>query len=146
MRRGSQGFKERDQNLQKEMEEMETNLQKSMEGMVRNHHLHLHLHPHSHLLLHLPLHKHPHSRKEHGKTPLLYLDINFELHMYNGKVNSEKLDNWVRQFVVYCKIQRLKDDASKLHLASLRLESSALILWEAKTQEDMKKSGKVLSS
>ena len=39
----------------------------------------------------------PNSPKEHGKippqTPLLKLDIKFELPMYNGQVNAEKLDN-----------------------------------------------------
>ena len=35
----------------------------------------------------------PHSPKGHGKTHLLKLDINFELAMYNGEVNAEKLDN-----------------------------------------------------
>jgi hypothetical protein len=43
-------------------------------------------------------------------------------------------------------IQRIKDDETKIQLASLRLESATLIWWEAKTQEDMKKHGKVLSS
>jgi hypothetical protein len=37
----------------------------------------------------------PNSPKEHGKTPLLKLDIKFELSMYNGEVNAEKLDNWI---------------------------------------------------
>ena len=42
----------------------------------------------------------PNSPKGHGKTPpqipLLKLDIKFELPMYNGEVNAEKLDNWIR--------------------------------------------------
>jgi hypothetical protein len=41
----------------------------------------------------------PNSPKGHGKTPsqipLLKLDIKFELPMYNGEVNAEKLDNWI---------------------------------------------------
>jgi hypothetical protein len=65
--------------------------------------------------------------------------------MYNGEVNVEKLDNWIRQIEVYCRIQRIKDDETKIQVASLRLESEALIWWEAKTQEDMKKHGKFLS-
>jgi hypothetical protein len=92
----------------------------------------------------------PNSPKEHGKTPLqtplLKLDIKFELPMYNGEVNAEKLDNWIRQIEVYCRIQRITDDETKIQLASLRLDSATLIWWEAKTQEDMKKHGKVLSS
>jgi hypothetical protein len=35
----------------------------------------------------------PNSPKEHGKTPFLKLDIKFELSMYNGEENAEKLDN-----------------------------------------------------
>jgi hypothetical protein len=92
----------------------------------------------------------PNSPKGHGKTPLkapfLKLDIKFELPMSNGEVNDEKLDNWIRQIEVYCRIQRITDDETNIHLASLRLDSATLIWWEAKTQYDMKKHGKVLSS
>jgi hypothetical protein len=66
--------------------------------------------------------------------------------MYNGEVNVEELDNWIRQIEVYCRIQRNQDDETKIHLASLRLDSATLIWWEAKTQEDMKKHVKSLSS
>jgi hypothetical protein len=42
----------------------------------------------------------PNSPKGHGKTPSqipsLKLDIKFELPMYNGEVNAERLDNWIR--------------------------------------------------
>jgi hypothetical protein len=80
----------------------------------------------------------PKFPKEHGKippqTPLLKLDIKFEFPMYNAEVNVEKLDNWIRWIKVYCRIQRIKDDETKIHLASLRLESAALIWWEAKTR------------
>ena len=47
---------------------------------------------------------------------------------------------------MYCRIQGIKDDETKIQLASLRLESVALIWWEAKSQEYMKKHGKVLCS
>ena len=63
--------------------------------------------------------------------------------MYNGEVNSEKLDNWVRQLEVYCRIQNLQDDDIKIQLASLRLEGATLVWWEAKTQEEIKKHGKI---
>jgi hypothetical protein len=92
----------------------------------------------------------PNSPKEHGKnppqTPLIKLDIKFEFSVYSGEVNVEKLDNWIHQIEVYYRIQRIKDDETKIQLASLRLESAGLIWWEAKTQEDMKKHGKVVSS
>jgi hypothetical protein len=66
--------------------------------------------------------------------------------MYNGEVNAEKLDNWIRQIEVYCRIQKIQDDETKIRLSSLRLDSVALIWWESKTQEDMKKHGKILTS
>ena len=56
----------------------------------------------------------PHSPKGHGKTPLLKLDIKFELPMYNGEVNAERLDNLVRQLEMYCRIQRIKDDETNI--------------------------------
>jgi hypothetical protein len=78
------------------------------------------------------------SPKGHGKTssqiPSLKLDMKFELPMYNGEVNAEKLDNWIRQIEVYCRIQKIQDDETKIHLASLGLDSATLIWWESKTQ------------
>lgn len=70
----------------------------------------------------------------------------FDLPMYDREVDVERLDNWVCHLEVYCRIQRIKDDDTNIQLASLRLESAALILWEAKTQEDMRKHEKVLTS
>ena len=42
-----------------------------------------------------------HKTKTIVKAPLLKLDVNFELPMFNGDVNAEKLDNWIRQLEVY---------------------------------------------
>jgi hypothetical protein len=79
----------------------------------------------------------PNSPKGHGKTPSqipsLNLDIKFELPIYNGEVNAEKLDNWIRQIEVYSRIQKIQDDETKIQLASLRLDGSTLIWWESKT-------------
>jgi hypothetical protein len=84
-----------------------------------------------------------HLPNGHGKTPSqipsLKLDIKFELPLYNGEVNAEKLDNWVRQIEVYSRIQKIQDDETKIQLASLRLDGSSLIWWESKTQEEMKR-------
>ena len=86
-----------------------------------------------------------HLPNGHGKNPLqipsLKLDIKFELPLYNGEVNAEKLDNWIRQIEVYSRIQKIQDDETKIQLASLRLDGSTLIWWESKTQEEMKKNG-----
>ena len=45
------------------------------------------------------VHKHKHE------MPLLKLDVKFELPIYDGEVNAEKLDNWIRQMEVYCSVQ-----------------------------------------
>jgi hypothetical protein len=44
------------------------------------------------------------------------------LPIYNGEVNAEKLDNWIRQIEVYSRIQKIQDDETKIQLASLRLD------------------------
>ena len=58
--------------------------------------------------------------------------------MYNVEVNAEKLENWVCWLEVYCRIQNLHDDDTKIQLASLRLEGETLVWWEAKTQDEIK--------
>jgi hypothetical protein len=59
-----------------------------------------------------------HLPNGHGKTPSqipsLKLDIKFELPLYNGEVNAEKLDNWIRQIEVYSRIQKIQDDETKI--------------------------------
>ena len=58
--------------------------------------------------------------------------------MYNGEVNVENLENWVHQIELYCKIQNIDDDVTKIQLDSLRLEGATLIWWEVRTQEYLK--------
>jgi hypothetical protein len=40
-------------------------------------------------------HSHHSSYKASFKKPLLKLDVKFFLHIFNGDVNIEKLDNWI---------------------------------------------------
>ena len=47
--------------------------------------------------------------------------------MFNGEVNAEKIDNWIKQLEVYLRIQNLQDDDTKIQLASLRMEGATLI-------------------
>ena len=47
---------------------------------------------------------HIHSKSTKGKTPLLKLDVKFELPMYNGEINAEILDNWIRKLEVCCRL------------------------------------------
>ena len=84
-----------------------------------------------------------HKHRSSGKSPFLKLDVKFELPMFNGEVNAEKLDNWIRQLEVYLRIQNMHDDANKIQLASLRMDGATLVWWEAKTKEEIKKFGKV---
>jgi hypothetical protein len=45
-----------------------------------------------------------HSHKHKHDMSLLKLDVKFVFPMYDGEVNVEKLDNWVRQMEVYCNV------------------------------------------
>jgi hypothetical protein len=59
-----------------------------------------------------------HLPNGHGKTPSqipsLNIDIKFELPLYNGEVNAEKLDNWIPQIEVYSRIQKIQYDETKI--------------------------------
>jgi hypothetical protein len=68
-----------------------------------------------------------HSHKHKHDIPLLKLDVKFELPMYDGEVNAERLDNWVKKMEVYCSVQQIKDEATQIKLASLHLVGIALI-------------------
>ena len=43
-------------------------------------------------------------KKAKSDLPYLKLDIKFDFPTYNGELNVEKLDHWIRQIEVYCKI------------------------------------------
>jgi hypothetical protein len=75
--------------------------------------------------------------------PLLKLDVKFELSMYDGEVNAERLDNWVKQMEVYCSVQQIKDEATQIKLASLRLAGTTLIWWQSKLKNGMQQAGNV---
>ena len=44
------------------------------------------------------------SSKKKKKASLIKLDVKFDLKIYDGELNAEKLDNWIRQIDVYCRI------------------------------------------
>jgi hypothetical protein len=54
--------------------------------------------------------KHVHKHK--NEMNFLKLDVKFELPMYDGEVNVERLDNWVKHMDVYCSVQQIKDDTT----------------------------------
>ena len=78
------------------------------------------------------------TEKKPKKTSLLKLDLKFELPIYDGEMNHEKLDNWIKQLEVYCCIQNFFDDKTKIQLVTLRMGGTTLIWWESKTQIDVK--------
>jgi hypothetical protein len=78
--------------------------------------------------------------------PLLKLDVKFELPMYDGEVNAERLDNWVREMEVYCSVQQIKDEATQIKLVSLQLASTTLIWWQSKFQHGTQQVGNVFPS
>jgi hypothetical protein len=88
--------------------------------------------------------KHVHKHK--NEMPLLKLDVKFELPIYDGEVNAEKLDNWIRQMEVYCSVQQIKDEATQIKLASLRLAGTTLIWWQSKLQNGTQRVGNVFPS
>jgi hypothetical protein len=93
-----------------------------------------------------------HSSKDKKKThysfdmPLLNLDVKFQLPTYDCELDAEKINNWVRQLQVYWRIQKIVDDETKIQLASLKMGGTTLIWWERRTRDDLKKSGKTISS
>jgi hypothetical protein len=87
-----------------------------------------------------------HVYKHKNEMPLLKLDVKFELPIYDGEVNAEKLDNWIRQMEVYCSVQQIKDEATQIKLASLRLAGTTLIWWQSKLQNGTQQVGNVFPS
>jgi hypothetical protein len=59
-----------------------------------------------------------HIDKHKPNIPLLKLDVKFVLPMYHGEVNAKKLDNWVIQMEVYCNVQQIKYEATKIGIVS----------------------------
>jgi hypothetical protein len=88
--------------------------------------------------------KHVHKHKQ--EMPLLKLDVKFELPMYDGEVNAERLDNWVRQMKVYCSVQQIRDGETQIKLSSLRLAGTTLIWWQSKLKNGTQQVGNVFPS
>jgi hypothetical protein len=66
--------------------------------------------------------------------------------MYDGELNAERLDKWVRQMEVYCSVQQIKDEATQIKLASLRLAGTTLIWWKSKLKNGTQQVGNVFPS
>jgi hypothetical protein len=85
------------------------------------------------------------SHLNNANMPYFKLDVKFELPIYNGDLDAEKLDNWIKQLEVYCRVQGINDDPSRIQLATLRMSGMALTWWESKVQQDLQKNGKIIS-
>jgi len=47
------------------------------------------------------------------------LDVKFEFLTYDGELNVDKLDNWIKKIEVYCRVQTIMDEVAKIQLAAL---------------------------
>ena len=81
-----------------------------------------------------------------ARKSVLKLDVKFELPIYDGEMNWEKLDNWIKQLEVYCRIHNISDEITTIQLATLRMGGTNLIWWESKSQVDLKQKVKVIPS
>jgi hypothetical protein len=77
---------------------------------------------------------------------LLKLDVKFELPIYDGEVNVEKLYNWIRKMEVYYIVQQIEDESTRIKLASLRLAGTTLIWWQRKLEKGTQNVGNVFPS
>ena len=80
---------------------------------------------------------HSHNANANSNMPYFKLDVKFELPIYNGDLDAEKLDNWIKQLEVYCRVQGINDDPSKIQLATSRMSGMDLTWWERKIQQDL---------
>ena len=62
---------------------------------------------------------------------VLKLEVKFNLPTFIGEVNAKKLDHWIKQIEVYCRIQKIVRDEDKIQLATLKMSGNALIWWES---------------
>ena len=78
-------------------------------------------------------HHHRNSWNVANKT-FFKLDVKFDIPMYNGESNAEKLRKWIRHIELYCRIQQIVEEEEKIQLSSLWLNGTTLIWWERKLQ------------
>ena len=44
------------------------------------------------------------KKKKSKKSSLIKLDVKFDLPIYDGEINTENLDNWIRQIEFYSRV------------------------------------------
>jgi hypothetical protein len=70
----------------------------------------------------------------------------FDFPTYDGEMNAEKLDNWVKRIEVYCRVQKIIHDTTRIQLDTLFLSGKTLTWWESQTQVDLIQHGKIIYS
>jgi len=60
-----------------------------------------------------PHHHNHRDPKDALKKPFFKLDVKFDLPVFNCESNIEKLNNWIKQIEVYCRIQQIIEDEAK---------------------------------
>jgi hypothetical protein len=94
-----------------------------------------------------------HKRKNNSKKSshshdlsFLNIDVKFDFHTYDREFNAKKLDNWIKQIEVYCRVHKIIHDTSRIQLVTLCLSNTTLIWWESRTQANLIQHGKIVSS
>jgi len=64
----------------------------------------------------------------------LKLEVKFDLPMFTGEVNAEKLDYWIKQIELYCRIEHIINDEDKIQLTTIKMGGTTLIWWESHLQ------------
>ena len=68
-------------------------------------------------------------KKAKSDLPYLKFDIKFDFSTYNGELNVNNINDWIRQIEVYFRIQKLSYEKEKIQLATFRLGGTTLIWW-----------------
>ena len=66
----------------------------------------------------------------------LKFEVKFDLPTYDGEVNAKKLDFWLKQIEVHCRVHEIHDDRNKIQLATLKLGGLALVWLESRSNLD----------
>jgi hypothetical protein len=88
----------------------------------------------------------PSEKVAWGEAKIAITYVKFEFPTYDGELNAEKLDSWIKKIEVYCRVQKIVNEAPRIQLVSLRLSGTTLIWWESKMQVDLVQKGKFISS
>ena len=84
----------------------------------------------------------PNSPKNKKKASLIKLDVKFDLPIYDGELNAEKLDNWIRQILHHGNSILKKLSISRFVMRSYICSSMDLRFYEVLGLQKVKKQAK----